>query len=225
MENNRAFFAKTFCLGQGIEIGALHHPMRLPPESRVRYLDRLPKAELLRHYSDLPAEKMVEVDILDSGETLAAIPDGSEDFVIAAQFIEHCENPIRAVVNMLRVVKAGGFVFLTVPDKRFTFDKDRPLTSNEHLLEECMRGTEGTRREHFREWARFVEGKSDPIAIETRVDYLLSTDYSIHFHVWDGDHFLRFLMFIKEKFRLPLEIFGSMRNGNELMVAIQKLPA
>ena len=42
MHENRTLFARSFCLGRGIEIGALHFPMRLPPESRVRYVDRIP---------------------------------------------------------------------------------------------------------------------------------------------------------------------------------------
>lgn len=222
MEENRAFFARSFCSGRGIEIGALHHPVPMPPGARVRYLDRMPVADLRLQYPELAGEDLVPVDIVDSGETLATVPDASEDFVVASQFIEHCENPIRALINMLRVVRMGGFIVLTVPDKRRTFDKDRAVTPNEHLLEECVQGPERNTREHYREAARQNPECRTEAEVDRYADELMRKGYSIHFHVWDGDAFLRFLFFIKERFRLPLELWATLRNGNELMVAIRK---
>lgn len=222
MENNRAFFAHSFCGGAGIEIGALHHPMRLPPDSRVRYVDRMTREELLAHYPELRGSNPVQVDVIDDGETLAAFPDGREDFAIACQFIEHCQNPVRALVNMLRVVRDGGFVLLTVPDKWQTFDKDRPITTNQHLLDECLHGTEATARDHYREYARLVDGGREPGEIEAMADNYIRSGISIHWHVWDPEAFLGFLLFFKERFRLPFRIFATMLNGSELMVALQK---
>lgn len=220
MHENRTLFAHSFCLGRGIEIGALHFPMKLPPESRVRYVDRLPVAELRRQYPELADKALVEVDVIDDGETLATLPDASEDFVIAAQFIEHCENPVRALVNMLRVVRNGGFVLITAPDKRQTFDKDRPITSNEHILEECLKGPAMNTRAHYREWVTVVHKHT--VDVEDSVQRLMDRKYSIHFHVWDPDAFLGFLLFTKERFKLPFEIFSTLMNGNELMVALRK---
>jgi SAM-dependent methyltransferase len=222
MENNRALFARSFCGGNGIEIGALHHPMRLPPGSRARYVDRMSRAQLYAHYRELGQENLVPVDIVDDGETLSTLPDGGEDFVVACQFIEHCQHPVRALVNMLRVVKDGGFVVLTVPDKWQSFDKDRPMTTNQHLLDECLHGTEATAQEHYREYVRFVNGVDDPGRIKEVADGYARANVSIHWHVWDPEAFLGFLMFFKERFRLPFRIFATMLNGSELMVALQK---
>lgn len=221
MENNRALFARSFCGGSGIEIGALHHPMRLPPGARARYVDRMTRAQLRDHYQELRDADLVQVDIVDDGETLATLPDGREDFVVACQFIEHCQNPVRALVNMLRVVRDGGFVVLTVPDKGQTFDKDRPITTNQHLLDECLHGTDATARDHYREYARFTTDLK-PEEIEGRVDEYIRRGLSIHWHVWDPEAFLGFLLFFKERFKLPFRIFATMLNGNELMVALQK---
>ena len=222
MENNRALFARSFCGGNGIEIGALHHPMRLPPGSRARYVDRMTRAQLYDHYVELRNENLVHVDIVDDGETLATLPDGREDFVIACQFIEHCQRPVRALVNMLRVAKDGGFVLLTVPDKWQTFDKDRPITANQHLLDECLHGCEATARDHYREYARLVDGRKDPGEIEAAADQYVRAGISIHWHVWDPEAFLGFLLFFQARFRLPFRIFATLLNGNELMVALQK---
>jgi SAM-dependent methyltransferase len=222
MENNRAMFARSFCGGSGIEIGALHHPIRLPAGARVRYVDRMTRDQLYAHYQELRQENLVPVDIVDDGETLATLPDGREDFVVACQFIEHCHHPVRALVNMLRVVKDGGFVVLTVPDKWQSFDKDRPITTNQHLLDECLHGTEGTARDHYREYARLVDGVADARGIEEVVDGYLRRNQSIHWHVWDPEAFLGFLLFFRERLRLPYRIFATMLNGSELMVALQK---
>lgn len=222
MMRNRAFYANSFCGGRGIEIGALLHPTPLPAGAKVRYVDRMSVVDLRLQYKELDGVDLVPVDIVDSGETLASLPDGQEDFVIAGQFIEHCQNPVRAIVNMLRVARNGGFIFLIVPDMRMTRDKSRQLTSNEHLLDECIRGTEHTRRGHFIEFARDSEGISDPAEIEKRADWLMSVDYSIHYHVWDSDSFLGFLLWAKGRFKLPFEIQATCRNGDELIVILQK---
>jgi SAM-dependent methyltransferase len=221
MERNRALFARNFCTGRGIEIGALHHPIGLPADAAVRYVDRMSAEDLKAHYAELAGQNLVPVHVIDDGETLATLPDGSEDFVVACQFIEHCENPVRAIVNMLRVVRNRGFVVLTVPDKRHTFDKDRPLTSNEHLLEECLHGTKAGARDHYREYVRLVDKVAEP-EVEARVDMYLRMQSSIHYHVWDSDSFLQFLLFFKAKLSLPCEIYATTQNGNELMVALHK---
>lgn len=222
MIRNRTLYAGSFCGGSGLEIGALHFPFPIPAGSRVRYVDRMSVAGLRKQYPELAAMPLVEPDILDNGETLETIPDGREDFVIASQFIEHCQNPVRAIVNMLRVLRNGGHILLTVPDKRFTFDKDRPITTNEHILEECLHGTESTRRGHFLEFARFCNGMETPDAIAKSADDMMASGYSIHYHVWDSEAFIRFLLFAKERFGLPFELALTCRNGEELIVVLRK---
>jgi SAM-dependent methyltransferase len=222
MQRNRGFYTAGLCHGRGIEIGALHHPAPLEPGTRIRYVDRLPLEELRKQYPEISGSELVPVDIVDSGETLATLPDGQEDFVIAAQFIEHCQNPIRALVNMLRVIRPLGFVVLTVPDKRFTFDKDRAITTNEHLLDECLNGTEHTRRQHYREWVTISHSEPDPVKAEASIDNLMALDYSIHYHAWDSEAFLKFLLFAKERFRLPFEIHATLMNGIELITVLRK---
>ncbi|MEO7425560.1 MAG: methyltransferase domain-containing protein [Fibrobacteria bacterium] len=152
---------------------------------------------------------------------MATFPDGREDFVIAAQFIEHCRNPVRALANMLRVVRNEGFILLTVPDKRFTFDRHRPITTHEHLLDECLNGTEHTLRDHYREFLRKDLEAGE--ALERGVDETMARDYSIHYHVWDSESFIKFLFFAKERFGLPFETWVTFRNGEELIVVLRKM--
>src|SRR6059036_2532729 len=88
----RKTIASTYLRGDGLEIGALHNPLKVPPAARVKYVDRMCVADLRREYPELSGKHLVDVDILDDGETLASIGDGTQDFVIANHFIEHCEN-------------------------------------------------------------------------------------------------------------------------------------
>ena len=107
----------------------------------------------------------------------------SRDFVVASHFLEHCRNPIGTLETFFRVLKLGGKLYLVVPDKRFTFDVNRPTTTLERILEDYGKGNAGSHREHYLEWARFVENEPDE-TIESHVDVLIISDYSIHFHVW-----------------------------------------
>src|SRR3954451_19820653 len=98
--------------GDGIEIGALHKPLPVPAGTAVKYVDRMSVRDLRSHYPELAGWKLVEPDIVDNGETLATVPAGSVDFVIANHFIEHTEDPLGALANQLRVLKPGGVLYM-----------------------------------------------------------------------------------------------------------------
>src|SRR5262245_32343269 len=180
----RKTIAASYLRGEGLEIGALHNPLKVPPAARVRYVDRLRVEDLRREYPELEGKNLVPVDVLDDGETLANVPDATQDFVIANHFIEHCENPIGAVRNMLRVLKEGGILYLAVPDKRSTFDVDRPVTTIDHLMRDFQEGPGWSRRPHYEEWTRLVRKVPDGDRAERDVEDLMSKRASIHFHVW-----------------------------------------
>src|SRR5438309_2075869 len=70
--------------GSGIEVGALHHPLAVPADARVTYVDRMTESELRRHYPELEAEAFAPVTVIGNAEDLSAFADGSLDFVVAA---------------------------------------------------------------------------------------------------------------------------------------------
>jgi len=45
------------------------------------------------------------------------LPDGSFDIVLSSECIEHAVDPVKALREMFRVLKPGGFVVLTTPNK------------------------------------------------------------------------------------------------------------
>ena len=148
---DRESIASMYLRGEGIKIGALHNPLLLPQSAKIKYVDRMSLPDLRKQYPELGSKELVDVDILDDGELLATIKDSTQDFVIANQFLEHCQNPIGAIRNMLRVLKEGGVLYLSIPDKRYSFDADRPVTSIEHLLKDYQEGPEWSKKQHFEE--------------------------------------------------------------------------
>ena len=220
IHQTRRAIANAFLRGDGIEIGALHQPLQLPSTARVKYVDRMSVPELRRQYKELEAAPLVETDIIDNGELLATIGDGTQDFVIANHFIEHCQNPLLTLQNLCRVLKPGGVAYLAVPDKRFSFDAGRPCTTIEHLMRDFSEGPEWSKRQHFEEWSRLVNKRTDEREIEQEVAHLLDIDYSIHFHVWGAAELLEVVVVLQRLVRFELELF--LRNGPESIVILRK---
>ncbi len=194
----RIELAARFLAGEGIEIGALHAPLPVPAAARVRYVDRLDAAGLRGHYPELAGLALTAVDILDDGETLDSIADGSLDFIIANHMLEHCENPLGAIRNHFRKIRAGGVLYYALPDMRFSFDNKRPLTPMAHFVADDRLGPAQSRDGHFEEWVRLVDGVTGEPAVREAAQRLKRIDYSIHFHVWDFDSFLYFVDLVRE---------------------------
>lgn len=192
--------------GQGIEIGALHQPLELPPDVRVTYVDHLPVEKLREHYPELGDLDLVPVDVIGTAEDLSSFADGSLDFVIANHLFEHLEYPIKALTEFQRVLRPGGVLYLALPDKRRTFDEKRDLTTVGHLIQEQREGlAEKNRRAHYLDWAENVDGKEAGPAAEMHADALMAMPYSIHFHVWRPDTFLDFLSAVRHEFPITLQ--------------------
>lgn len=227
----RRLVAAAFLAGKGLEIGALHNPLPLPETARARYVDRLDKPGLYEHYPELRQFDLVPVDVIDDGERLTTIDDESEDFVIANHFLEHCEDPLTTLDNLLRVVKPGGSIFMAVPDKRRTFDRDRTITPLEHLLDDRQRGADRSREHHYREWVTLVEphfgryGSGAPESvIAARIAELMTQRYSIHFHCWTSREVLEMLACARDTLGMPfdVEFFGEYEAAGENIFVLRK---
>jgi predicted SAM-dependent methyltransferase len=214
--------AQWFLHGEGIEIGALHNPLPVSPLAKVKYVDRMSAAGLRAQYPELSELPLVDPEIIDNGETLSTVAAGSQDFIIASHFLEHCQNPIATLQTFMHVLGPDGILFLVIPDKLYTFDKDRPSTSLEHVVRDFEQGPEWSREQHFREYARLVDHASPGEAEEARARYLMELDYSIHYHVWTKPQLLELLGFANEKYNLAYEVRFFMDNGQEGIYILQK---
>jgi SAM-dependent methyltransferase len=217
----REYVARLYLRGEGIEIGALHAPLSLPAETTARYVDRMSLDELQAQYPELDIRAVTPPDIVADGEKLSNLATGSQDFIVANHFVEHCEDPIAAIQNMLRVVRVGGIVFLSIPDKRFTFDAERPATELQHLLDDHALGPGRSRDAHFAEWSLYVEG-AGTAEVEKVANELKKRNYSIHYHVWTQTELLELLVALQRDFSLPFDVELFAANDIECIVVLRK---
>jgi len=218
---SRELIAETYLSGEGIEIGALHNPLKLPAAARVKYVDRLSIPDLRKQYPELESQELVNVDILADGERLETIADESQDFVIANHFVEHCQNPLGAILNMLRVLKPAGILYLALPDKRCCFDSDRPVTPLAHIMRDLSEGPEWSRAQHFEEWARLVNKAADESEVKKQVSELIRMNYSIHYHVWTPFEMLEFIIALRKMAKFDVELCFE-HGGVEVIFVLRK---
>jgi SAM-dependent methyltransferase len=184
-------------------------------------VDHLPVEGLRQHYPELADAPLVDVDVLDDGERLATIADRTQDFVIANHFLEHCEDPLGALGNMIRVLRPGGVLYLAVPDKRYTFDAQRPVTPTEHLLRDHREGPEGSRRDHYEEWARLVDQVAEPEA-SAHATALLERGYSIHFHAWTQADLIELVQTASRELGLDFDVELMLKNQHEVVFVLRR---
>jgi SAM-dependent methyltransferase len=216
----REDLARRYLQGDGIEIGALHRPLRLPAAARVRYVDIMSRDELLATHSSAvygDPRWVVNTDVIDDGERLESFADQSVDFVIANHMLEHTEDTIAALQHLVRVLRPGGVLFLTLPDARHTFDALRPRTTVEHLLRDHREGPNASREEHYREWA-VVECLPEE-RIAERVAQFASQRTRNHFHVWELAGFLDFLFTLE----LGITLEFAQAHKDEFAVVLRRL--
>jgi SAM-dependent methyltransferase len=225
-EQIRRRVARDAIAGRGIEVGALHSPFPVPKAAEVEYVDRFSTARLRAEYPELAELPLVEVDRVDDGERLATVPDGSQDFVIASHFLEHCEDPVGTVAAHLRVLRDGGVLLLALPDRRQGIDRHRRATTLEHLVADHEQGPEASRARHYRDWAQLVElplGNITADQVEAHAAALQERSYSIHFHCWTADEFRAQMDAIIERFRLPARVASHRRNHHEFLVTLERV--
>ncbi len=211
-----------FLHGHGLEIGALNNPLSVPSNAKTKFVDRLPTEELKKLYIDVDPKSIRHVDIVTDGETLKDVPDNSEDFVIANHMIEHCEDPIGTMRHMLRVLKVGGIFFMTLPDKRFTFDKNREVHSFDHVKRDFLEGPQISRKQHYIEWLRDVEGIKDENEIESRANKLAAERANIHFHAWDEAAMMEMLARMQSELGFKVDVEIMSRTGLEVIFVMRK---
>jgi predicted SAM-dependent methyltransferase len=212
-----------YLCGEGLEIGALQDPLRLRPGVKVRYVDIADTEALRRMYPKKARRHLVDVDVVDDGETLATVADESQDFVAANHFFEHCEDPIGTLRNLLRVVRPGGVVYLSVPDKRLMFDRDRPSTTFEHLVRDHEDGPESSRRQHYEEVVRLAIKVEGEAAVAAKVEELVAQDFRIHFHCWSQTDFLKLLCALQERPGFPnFDVAEFVANEREMIVVLRR---
>jgi ubiquinone/menaquinone biosynthesis C-methylase UbiE len=110
----------------GIEVGgSSHNSFGITGCLNVDYTDDM--YTVFKEEERTTAGFALPVDVVAKGDHLP-FPDESVDFVLSSHVLEHFWDPMGTIKEWLRIVRPGGYVFMIVPHKERTFDKERPRT-------------------------------------------------------------------------------------------------
>jgi SAM-dependent methyltransferase len=134
---SREAIARFYLKGKGVEIGALHKPLKVDTtKASVVYVDYKSLEENRERYPELENETIVETDIIDDGFILSTVADESFDFLVANHALEHSPDPLGTLGVWLGKIKAGGLLYMAVPIADKCYDKGREITSLDHFYED-----------------------------------------------------------------------------------------
>jgi SAM-dependent methyltransferase len=125
--------ALRYCTGEGLEVGAsVHNPFGL----KTRNVDFTDSMETVFKRDERRIFGVAApVDVVAPADHIP-VPDSSEDFVVSSHVLEHVVDPVRCLLEWDRIVRPGGVVFMIVPHKERTDDRDRERTTLAHLIED-----------------------------------------------------------------------------------------
>lgn len=186
----RTVLARRYLRGHGVECGALQNPMRVPPEAKVLFVDRLTLTAAREHYPELNGLHLTPPNLVADLQRLP-IGNGRVDFCIGNHLLEHARDPIGGLCEFLRTIRPGGVAFVSVPDVDNPLDRGRPVTPFEHLLADhephADRRAEDDR--HYDECVTAAHPElPEPQRLELTERYRQQA-YSIHFHTFDETSF------------------------------------
>lgn len=134
----------------GIEIGgAAHNPFGLNTINVDRYGDM---DTIYKNDEYKICGTKLKVDVVSHGDDLP-FEAKSYDFIINSHVIEHFWDPIKAIKEWQRVARK--YIFMIVPHKMRTFDRNRPITTLQELIDRhngILVNDSGCSDTHFSVW-------------------------------------------------------------------------
>jgi SAM-dependent methyltransferase len=128
---------------------------------------------------------------------LRGIDASTYDVVLSSHCLEHVANPLRALIEWVRVLKEDGLLLLVVPHKDGTFDHRRPVTTLAHLVEDFERPMGEDDLSHMTEILELHDLSMDPPAGDResfqRRSFKNFENRCLHHHVFDTDLVVRLL--------------------------------
>lgn len=178
--SHRNALAERWLTGHGVEIGALHQPVKIPKEVSIEYLDYKTKSENELRYPELKGHKIVDTDIVDDGFICEKLPDHSLNYIVANHALEHSPDPYGTLLKWRSKVKSNGILYFSLPIAEKCFDRGRPITTLEHLLADhklftniCTHDIAAVTEAHLRE---FITISDTAIRVSNGISHLLGED-------------------------------------------------
>jgi SAM-dependent methyltransferase len=131
------------------------------------------------------------------------VVDNNYDFIVSSHCLEHVANPIKALEQWLKALKAGGKILLVLPNKISNFDHKRKYTEFNHLIEDYRRDVDDSDMTHFDEIIAFHDIKRDTGSIDRNFFLERSKNNEqnrcFHHHVFSVDSVLEMFSFLNIK--------------------------
>jgi 2-polyprenyl-3-methyl-5-hydroxy-6-metoxy-1,4-benzoquinol methylase len=126
--------------GRGVEIGPGYDPIAPKREGYdVQVIDHTSREKLVEKYRPVGADvdRIEEVDFVWRGESYLELTGAAEayDWIIASNLVEHTPDFIAFLEDCDAILKDGGVLALAVPDRRYSFDRFRPVSGLAHVID------------------------------------------------------------------------------------------
>lgn len=202
----------------GIEIGG---PSRIFERGNI-----LPVYPIIRGLEHCNIKGGAGIKYQCDASELSEIPSKKYDFVISSHTLEHFANPLKALSEWLRILKDGGILLLILPDKNWTVDHKRPITSLGHLIEDHKKGTGEDDASHFKEIAELTDMRLQDIPLDSKkVEAMLVHNHKtrgVHQHVFDTglvvgmfDHLNLQVLSVDQALPFNIIVMGKKRAGKK----------
>lgn len=234
----RRFFVRKHAnlAGIGLEVGAFARPTLQKHEANIRFVDFFSTEELrdqARRNGEDP-NAVVPVDYVVSNDDYRSAAPGTFDYIIANHVFEHVLNPIAWLEYLNDMLHPGGLLFLTVPDKKYNFDRYRADTQLSHLLHDYIQGNDQG-FEHSLETSLYYDLAyvNRPMELTNQLDFArMKRDCAywapgIHAHVFQGETFLAKILkplLMLKLFDFDLVDFHNCVQFGEFAVVLAKQP-
>lgn len=217
--------------GTGVDLGPWHMPFETP-NARTLLCDRYSVEEMRQVFSEFAIDsdvKLPDSDVVSNFDLdgLSVLEDQSQDFVIASHLLEHLSQPFLFLTEINRVLKDEGLLLIALPDKRYTFDKNRVSEPFSHYVAEMEKGWTIPDSGHVDDYIVNVIGK--PKEFITQDDRSVELARSFHVHVFTDSEFMKVLRKMIFALNLPFEFVDGSRTNTfkgtfeEFLILIRKV--
>ncbi|OGW58853.1 MAG: hypothetical protein A2Y48_02110 [Nitrospirae bacterium RIFCSPLOW2_12_42_9] len=164
------------------------------------------------------SDNSIATDYCKADDIMA--PDESFEFVLSEHVLEHLSDPVRAIKEWKRILKPKGKIFLFLPHKERTFDRNRERTRLAHLFDDYSMQISATDTTHLEDWIRNVirpglapQYKSIPAEKHPELGL-------IHHHVWTDEDICELLQILD--FKILYSIDCCPDRGDSFVIVAEK---
>ena len=130
----RKKLCNKYLTGPILEIGPLDTPTFTKTETEIYYLDAFSDEHLAQAHGGHRLRQNVGLDYVCADINYYDVVKRQFSLVIANHVVEHIPDLIRWFTAIEKILAPHGVLFLSIPDKRYTFDYHRNLTTVVDLL-------------------------------------------------------------------------------------------